>query len=274
MWVPTCGLTCVKACPATPCKSFVTCNRGTRSEAPRVPVQLSMEDEEKETRRCRLASSSIYSASMPRLRAAALPAVSAGADFWAKWISGALDSETDVEGEESQMIAHEVDVPSQAQTAAAEKKEEPSSPVVRSAKTSKGSGSTRRLSAPPPRTKRSSLGRARSHRASYPRSHRASSQHKLRKAEADETACSPQTYQGTSSDILDPALAAVLPACGVQLEQDDLPRPPIGDSWDWPLTRHEKKARILLIDKNVIQMDRQFLQDELSILRSLETPWC
>lgn len=88
MWVPTCGLACSNTCPtALHCKSFLACGKGgltprdgVGARAPaHSPTQLYMDEEE--VRRCRL-----YSASMPRLRTNAMPTCSAGADFWKKWV--------------------------------------------------------------------------------------------------------------------------------------------------------------------------------------------
>jgi len=96
MWavpLPTCGLPCAQACPgAMSCKCFLSGSKGgTSPKGPtKSPTQLSMIDEEEEVRRCRL-----YTASMPRLRHAALPAASAGAEFWRKWVSRAGASMAD-----------------------------------------------------------------------------------------------------------------------------------------------------------------------------------
>lgn len=40
------------------------------------------------------------------------------------------------------------------------------------------------------------------------------------------------------------------------------PLPPSSDNWDWPLSRHEKKARVLMID----DFDRRCLQQQLDSL--------
>jgi len=277
--VPTCGLTCGKACPAAQCKNFVTCGKGApqRLAHAQTPAQLSMDGDDQEGRRCRLG------ASMPRLRSAALPATSAGADFWRKWVS--RGSEALEEAEAFETCRHEeAPSPQLPRASTLEDYEEKHEEEARSRlpKAPRANGSTRRLSAPPARRshRASSVGRARgfaAQRNSFPRSHRASSQHKLRKAEEQETANSPRSpepVQAPASGILDPGLAAVVPASGVQLEHKELPRPPCSNCWDWPLTRHEKKARVLLIDKRVLMMDRQNLQEELDILRNLETAWC
>lgn len=282
--MPTCGLACGSACPAAQCKNFVTCGKGApqRLAPAQTPAQLSMDGDEQENRRCRLG------ASMPRLRSAALPATSAGAEFWRKWVSRGSEP-LQVQVQEAEGFAtsrDEEDAPSPllSRSSTLEDYEEKHEAAARSRlpKASRANGSTRRLSAPPARRshRASSLGRPRgfaAQRNSFPRSHRASSQHKLRKAEDQETMDSPRSpevSQAPTSGILDPGLAAVVPASGVQLEQKELPRPPCSNCWDWPLTRHEKKARVLLIDKRVLMMDRQFLQEELDILRNLETPWC
>lgn len=43
---------------------------------------------------------------------------------------------------------------------------------------------------------------------------------------------------------------------------------PHGDSWDWPLSRPEKRERVRLIDRDIAHMDHEILKDELEQLRS------
>jgi hypothetical protein len=38
-----------------------------------------------------------------------------------------------------------------------------------------------------------------------------------------------------------------------------LPEPPDGGSWEWPLSRQEKKARVQLVDRQMNQLDRKAL---------------
>eukprot|EP00747_Dinoflagellata_sp_TGD_P207053 gnl/TRDRNA2_/TRDRNA2_80665_c0_seq1.p1 gnl/TRDRNA2_/TRDRNA2_80665_c0~~gnl/TRDRNA2_/TRDRNA2_80665_c0_seq1.p1 ORF type:complete len:369 (-),score=62.93 gnl/TRDRNA2_/TRDRNA2_80665_c0_seq1:72-1178(-) len=47
------------------------------------------------------------------------------------------------------------------------------------------------------------------------------------------------------------------------LHSESLPLPPCSISWDWPLSRHEKKARVLMIDRHVLTIERMALIDEL-----------
>lgn len=139
-----------------------------------------------------------------------------------------------------------------------------------------GNGSKRRCSAPPSRRSRS-VNRLRiGQRWSLPsRSQRPSS---YERAETEEGATERPSdmQQAPLDDVLDPSLASAMPARGVQPGRKVLPRPPCSECWDWPLTRQEKKARILLIDKQIIMDDRKHLQEELEVLRSLDTgtPWC
>lgn len=139
-----------------------------------------------------------------------------------------------------------------------------------------GNGSKRRFSAPPSRRSRS-VNRLRvGQRWSLPsRTQRASSS-ELVETEERPTEHDSDMQQAPLDDVLDPSLASAMPARGVQPGHKVLPRPPCSECWDWPLTRHEKKARILLIDKQIIMDDRKHLQEELEVLRSLDTgtPWC
>jgi hypothetical protein len=124
--------------------------------------------------------------------------------------------------------------------------------------------SKRRFSAPPARRSRSSKGPR--HRWSHPaRSQRTSS--------AGTSQCD-QVAEVAGPEILDPSLAAAVPPTGLQVDENTLPRPPCSECWDWPLTRNEKKARILLIDKQVLMLDRESMQHELEVLRSFEGEWC
>jgi len=327
-------------------------------------MQLKMDGEE-EGRRCRLS----YATSMPRLRTAALPAASAGADIWRKLaqaggrfleevdrsVSGTsmvitdsaevlqpscvgksdLEADgtelgeelkflpTDVNGviiliEESEHKWRATNAHLNADTDGIDFRnskhmedrcasgsdllrwgdvvsgfcgsdgwvrvamQETVSPPQRQSKVHKGrvswagNGSKRRCSAPPSRRSRS-VNRLRiGHRWSLPsRSQRASSS-ELADTEERATERASDMQQAPLDDVLDPSLASAMPARGLQPGRNVLPRPPCSESWDWPLTRHEKKARILLIDKQIIMDDREHLQEELEVLRSLDTgtPWC
>lgn len=48
-----------------------------------------------------------------------------------------------------------------------------------------------------------------------------------------------------------------------------LPAPPESESWDWPLSREEKKSRVRLLERQVNQLDRRTLIQELVELRVL-----
>lgn len=282
MWVP-CGACPGNACPSSRCSNFLKCPGGKPGEVEPVPEfkpeQLDMDDGE-DTRKCRLA----YSASMPRLR---YPA-SAGADFWRKWVCSG--------GDAPPTPRNEVSMPRRVASAAllettipeASMGEAPLACAVGLAFTEEsdhclleedvaprppqqhkrpkanagGSNSTRRFSAPPARRSRST--KCQRQRWSHPaRGHRAASREKLPSfASKDQV-----------PELLSSSLAAAVPPGGLHGSDKSLPRPPSSRCWDWPLTRHEKKARVLLIDKNVLMMDRKSLQDEIEVLRSLETPW-
>lgn len=49
---------------------------------------------------------------------------------------------------------------------------------------------------------------------------------------------------------------------------EDLPHPPHARSWDWPLSRHEKKARVSLVEQHLVRIDRDVLVKKLTELRS------
>lgn len=63
--------------------------------------------------------------------------------------------------------------------------------------------------------------------------------------------------------------AAAAAAGGSSVDQGCLPVPPSGISWDWPLSRHEKKARIVMIDRNVLIADQGALEEKLEMMRAL-----
>lgn len=152
-------------------------------------------------------------------------------------------------------------------------KDTPSSPKQRADKakscgrgSASGSGSRRRFSAPPPRRSRSS--KCPRQRWSLP------AQRPRNSSAAGSAAQAEKMTEAAGPELLDSSLATVVPANGLQVDKKTLPRPPCSQCWDWPLTRNEKKARILLIDKQVLLMDRETMQSELDVLRSLDVDWC
>lgn len=65
---------------------------------------------------------------------------------------------------------------------------------------------------------------------------------------------------GLDEDLLDSAAA--------DAASPGLPIPPDGcGSWDWPLSRHEKKTRISALDRSLQLIDQQLLLQELKELR-------
>lgn len=95
-------------------------------------------------------------------------------------------------------------------------------------------------------------------------------------AEAPGSSGSPEPAPPDAPDsvVLDASMAAGVPEDALAGDAASLPRPPVGQCWDWPLTRQEKKARIFLIDRLVLMMDRQALVEELEVLRSMDSkPW-
>merc|ERR1711971_1373743 len=46
-------------------------------------------------------------------------------------------------------------------------------------------------------------------------------------------------------------------------EEEFEPLPPDSSCWDWPLSRHEKKARVQLLERQMNAMDKKALMQEL-----------
>mmetsp|Transcript_56334 Transcript_56334/g.167566 ORF Transcript_56334/g.167566 Transcript_56334/m.167566 type:complete len:469 (-) Transcript_56334:90-1496(-) len=62
-----------------------------------------------------------------------------------------------------------------------------------------------------------------------------------------------------------------LPLVGAEKPVDEsefeVPLPPASTCWDWPLSKHEKKERLWMLDRNLQMMDRKILLRELVQLR-------
>lgn len=56
------------------------------------------------------------------------------------------------------------------------------------------------------------------------------------------------------------------PSC---CRRDQIPYPPSGSSWEWPLSRHEKKSRIVMIDRCMLMADHTALAQQLQKVRAL-----
>jgi len=48
-----------------------------------------------------------------------------------------------------------------------------------------------------------------------------------------------------------------------------IPYPPSGSSWEWPLSRHEKKSRVVMIDRCMLMADHSALARQLQKVRAL-----
>uniref|UniRef100_A0A7S4V2W5 Uncharacterized protein n=1 Tax=Alexandrium monilatum TaxID=311494 RepID=A0A7S4V2W5_9DINO len=57
------------------------------------------------------------------------------------------------------------------------------------------------------------------------------------------------------------------------LLEESPPLPPNGESWDWPLSRHEKKSRLTALDRCVLMADNRLLEREVQMLRA-RSPVC
>lgn len=66
-----------------------------------------------------------------------------------------------------------------------------------------------------------------------------------------------------------PAVAAGSAA----LYEESPPMPPSGESWDWPLSRHEKKSRLTMLDRLVLLADNRLLERQVQKLRA-RSPSC
>jgi hypothetical protein len=52
-----------------------------------------------------------------------------------------------------------------------------------------------------------------------------------------------------------------------EAEDEVPPLPPQSACWDWPLNRHEKKARVHLLERRLNEIDRRSLKQEVSGLK-------
>jgi len=58
------------------------------------------------------------------------------------------------------------------------------------------------------------------------------------------------------------------------LYQETPPVPPVGESWDWPLSRPEKKTRLTMLDRYVLMADNRLLEREVRMLRARSPSCC
>jgi len=86
--------------------------------------------------------------------------------------------------------------------------------------------------------------------------------------EADEGSDLPhvvESDEGSESgdDCVEPApcVEAEVPA----------PLPPASENWDWPLSRHEKKARVQMLERQMFAVDRSKLMQKLAELQEKQT---
>lgn len=91
--------------------------------------------------------------------------------------------------------------------------------------------------------------------------------------EAESGGCSsPVQGVGVATACLEAATAAADIAANLEAALPHTSRepspPPHGESWDWPLTRHEKKERLRLIDQQMTDLDQKALIGEIEQLRS------
>jgi len=87
-----------------------------------------------------------------------------------------------------------------------------------------------------------------------------------------EGCASPVQGVGVATACLEAATAAADIAANLEAALPHASRepspPPHGESWDWPLTRHEKKERLRLIDQQMTDLDQKALIGEIEQLRS------
>jgi len=60
----------------------------------------------------------------------------------------------------------------------------------------------------------------------------------------------------------------------VEEEQDVFPEPPDSSCWEWPLSRHEKKVRIQLLERQMHAMDRKSWRVSLEGARQESSSYC
>jgi len=273
MWMPTCGLPCGSACPATGnCKSFLACSkgpmRGGAGPAPvHSPVQISMGEEE-ESRRCRL-----YSASMPRLRSAALPVTSVGADLWRKWVARPPEAAEAGCASLLEESAEKVHVPMRR-----------GRPVGKSGLSSLDEEhvlfQARPASSPPSRDA-SPKGRLCDSWMDSWEDSPTSSPRKCSEAKGQQSRLSTASTSAGSS-CFSPGRRDSRQSCSSWTSMSMMQEPPVPvggkalltsfpvplgiRAWDWPLSRDEKKALVLMFDRQEIMEQRDEYADQLSTL--------
>lgn len=72
---------------------------------------------------------------------------------------------------------------------------------------------------------------------------------------------------GESSARVDPALAGVIDLLAPPNEPTPS-APPDGGCWEWPLSRHERKMRVALVDQKLLRLDRQLIVAKLQDLQA------
>jgi len=72
---------------------------------------------------------------------------------------------------------------------------------------------------------------------------------------------------GESSARVDPALAGVIDLLAPPNEPTPS-APPDGGCWEWPLSRHERKMRVAMVDQKLLRIDRQLIVAKLQDLQA------
>lgn len=225
------------------------------------PAQVNMDEDE--LRRCRL-----QSASMPRLRTNSMPTTSAGADFWKNWARRAGNS---IEAAAATGTCFDA-------------REKVCAPLVRSRPTGKSDYLSRLdeekvlFEASPPSSSPSSQHATlpvKESAASWPASWPDSPQDKQRESSRMSTA---STSAGSSSSSTSRQSCQSRSSWASMQSQESraekallksLPLPLNIRSWDWPLSRDEKKALVLMFDRQELVVERDALTDEVTKLRDV-----
>mmetsp|Transcript_65332 Transcript_65332/g.121785 ORF Transcript_65332/g.121785 Transcript_65332/m.121785 type:complete len:287 (+) Transcript_65332:85-945(+) len=136
---------------------------------------------------------------------------------------------------------------------------EPEEPAISDRRHSHGRRGSRRLSAPPPRRPRGA--------------HRGSRRHSKRQraVDADKEQSSLSSKEAATDGEPQDAEGCSTAAAVSEEAIDFFAQPPCSDSWEWPLSRQERKARVSMIDWQMSSLDRKLLLDELDVLRNLDT---
>lgn len=263
-WMPTCGLTCARACPTAACKNFLSCGKGpSDGDDDSTPRQYCMDKGDVLRRHCNIGSStSRYSATAPRFRVAASQRHT-GDDYVKGWWHALSVNSVDASVAGGMKHGHSAVVrgrtfgkpvfddeellfetrPASVDVISRGKLLEPHEEV-----SWPGWDSPKKCASPrdrsPVRNCRLSTAST-SAGALSPRRSSMASRSSLASSQADEPA--------------EPVEAKAL--------LTSFPLPTGISAWDWPLSRHEKKTLVLMLDRQELIAQRNYLAHQLAKAR-------